>query len=195
MKSNELIAKLARVEANPANTIKKGDLTIVGGEVKEEEIGQFLQQAHLSGMKWCTWEWDHRIVLCEYTGIPGEIEYLDRGRIFGKGGDLSVRRDGKRFLWHYIGPAGVRWEETGYPFHDFWSENPDARLHMWDKKEALLWGVLENGVRAESRVGFNTLNYPPEVAGSRRVAIKYREYMDAGRCAFVWWYGLEGRDD
>jgi len=196
VKSDGLINKLVRVAANSDNTIKKGDLTIVGGDVREEEIAQFLQQAPLSEMKWCSWEWDHRIILGEYTGTPGEIEYLERGRIFGKGGDLSVRRDGERFLWNYIGPSGVPWEESGYTLYDFWLENRDVHLQRWGKKNALLWGVLkENGARIESRVGFNKLEYPPEFAGSRRVVIEYYEYLYEGRNAFVWWYGLEGRDD
>lgn len=189
-----MINKLVQVETCSENTVKKGDLTIVGGEVSEKEIAEFLVQATLPNMNWCTWEWDHQIILANYTGIPGEIEYLERGRVFGKGGDLSIRRDGKRFLWNFIGPAGIRWEETNYPFNDFWLENPNVSLHKSYKKKALLWGVLDNGVRIESRVGFNTLVYPPEVANSRRVVIEYYEYLYAGRSAFFWWYGLEGRD-
>lgn len=117
---------------------------------------------------------------------------IERGRIFGKGGDLNFRRDGNRVLWNFIGKNDVK-VPAGFGGKNFWESNPDVQLRQHDEA-ALLWGAYKQGLNAwqEDRVGWAKLNYPFEGAQPEdRVRIKYSIFTTNGQIAFVWWKELE----
>jgi hypothetical protein len=178
---------------------KDSGIAIVGGELKaaqgetlEQVLGRFLQAWDFSNLPYRIWEYVHRIEFTLNT-LPNASEYslLERGRIFGTGGDVSLRRDGDRFLWHSIGPK-VTTLPTGYGEKDFWDENPDVQLRQCDES-ALLWGDYKEtlGRWQEDRVGWAKLDYPISPAQARkqgkRVEIHYTVFTDGGQVAFVWW--------
>jgi len=178
-----------------ANVVTKSKLTVWGGEFSLEKLGEFIEAWSLDkkDMTWCIWEHVHRITFGGLS-IPGELEMLERGRVFGPHGDLSLRRDGERFIWRFVGAPGLS-PPGGFVVKDFWNEkNSDLHLHL-SEEQALLWGEKreQQGVSrwAEDRVAGCELNYPG-MEGHRRVSIKYREYSLAGQVQFVWFTGLEG---
>lgn len=177
---------------------KDSGIAIVGGELKagdgetlEQVLERFLRAWDLSNMPYRIWEYVRRIEFT--TKLPDASEYslLERGRIFGTGGDLSLRRDGDRFLWHFIGPK-VTTPPTGYEDKDFWDENSNVQLRQRDES-ALLWGDYKEalGRWQEDRVGWAKLDYPISSAQARkqgkRVEIRYTVFTDGGQVAFVWW--------
>jgi hypothetical protein len=194
----EAVEKLA---ADPLIT-KDSEITIVGGEFRardsntlEQILEQFLQAWNFSNMNvpYRVWEYVHQIEFTSKNTIPNvsELALLERARLFGEGGDLSLRRDGERFLWHFIGPKGTAMP-AGYGEKDFWKENPDVHLRQRDET-ALLWGDYKEalGRWQEDRVGWAKLDYPTSSAQARRqgkrVEIHYTVFTDGGHTAFVWW--------
>ncbi len=181
---------------------KDGDIAILGGEFKasggktlEQVLEGFLKKWDFSRMPYHIWEYMHRI---EFTkNLPDSEEYslLERGHIFGSGGDLDLRRDGERFLWRFIGPKGAPLL-SGYGAKDFWAENPDVRLRQHNES-ALLWGDYKEafGRWQEDRVGWAELEYPITSQQARkqgeRVWIHYTIFTDGGQVAFVWWKELK----
>lgn len=145
------------------------------------------------GMPWRIWEQIDKIVL-EKDSLPDKYDLLERGRAFGPGGDLSLRRDGNTFRWRFVGPAGCK-PPANVKLRKFWDEAGEGFDMRLSKEKVLLWGEerkLQDGSRrwAEDRVAGYVLRYPG-MEGCRRVSIQYNEYSYAGQVQFVWFTGLE----
>ncbi len=174
-------------------------IAIWGGEFHATRVSEFLKQWDFSMMPYRIWEYVHRIEFaCNKLPDAAEAALLDRGRIFGHGGDLSLRRDGDEFLWHFIGSTSMA-EPESFDVCDFWTESPgikaraDFSLRQRDES-ALLWGAYHKDLARwqEDRVGRADLSYPFQaVQGGQRVWIHYSVFTDGGQVAFVWWKELK----
>jgi len=170
-------------------------LAIWGGTCPESKLSAFIQGWDLSTMPYCIWEHASEIVFQEGT-LPAEAGLLERGRLFGPGGDLSLRRDGDVFRWHFVGRAGAKPPAGPYGTQDFWQAtgNEDARFHQ-ATETAQLWGERKEGFDLwfEDRVAGARLQYPTTHTG--RVQIRYATFSRAGRVEFVWLRELEVCDE
>jgi len=178
---------------SPINS--ESNIAIIGGELQagdshtlEEVLERFLHKWDFSTLPYRIWEYFHCIEF-NTCSLPSDYSLLERGRIFGPGGDLSLRRDGERFLWHFIGPK----EKDTLPADwkkDFWKENPHAQLRPHDEF-ALLWGAYKKALGRwhEDRVGWANLDYPYHLhkEEGKRLWIHYTVFSDGGQIAFVWW--------
>lgn len=172
-------------------------LTIVGGTCPDTDLLTFLSAWRLlkDDMRYCLWEEVSDMVLT-HTPVPSNPALLERGRVFGTGGDLSLRRDGERFLWWFIGPAGVAVPTAIGEPQDFWAHHQDLVLHRHEET-ALLWGVWarqdDTGreIWQEDRVARARLHYPGLPDRPDRVQVRFWSFTTAGQVAFVWLRGLE----
>lgn len=169
------------------------ELAVWGGEFPAEKLPEFLAAWDFAAMPYRLWEYAHRITFTEPEVT--EHELLERGRVFGAGGDLNFRRDGPRFLWNFTGEAATR-APPGFTFQNFWREHPSSELRRHDAT-ALLWGDYreEHARWHDDRVGWATLDYPCADAGARtrggRLRVRHTIFSDGGQPAFVWWKELE----
>ena len=200
--------------------VSVGDLTIWGGRVDEAAVKDFIDSCALAQMPYRIWEYAHRIEFSENANSkPDNYELLERGRIFGAGGDLSLRRDGTEFLWHFVGPkdallssarrgclsglanfggpknTALLSEDSRQKFapHDFWERHSDLILRR-NEETALLWGDYQGdaGRWQEDRVGWADLDYPLAAKNAgQRVNLVYETFTDGGQIAFVWFKKLE----
>lgn len=182
----------ALVDKVQAATVGAETLSIFGGECGEAELLNLVQQwPTLPEMSYRVWEYSSSIEFEAEDGpLPLEARWLERGRLFGPGGDFTFRRDGVRFLWHFIGPKGVTAPALGN-VENFWANgDPSAQFHQ-NVTTALLWGERKKGFALwfDDRTAGARLKYPVEQLG--RLQVKYRTYSRAGRVEFVWWLGLE----
>lgn len=193
------------VELATATVAPEARPSIWGGEFEATttNLSAFLQAWKLEDrdMPWRIWEWVSDIVLEHgHESMPDRpdcpeqgriLDYLERGRAFGPHGDLSLRRDGGYFLWHFVGPrqtdlpAGFQWEYseeskletenspdanpgTSFPVADYWHERPVD----WDlqvrPRSVLLWGQER---RDENKKPLGTW-HDDRVSGVRRL-LKY----------------------
>lgn len=189
---------------NPSNSVGPGELGIWGGDFgateaasMEETARQFVEAWDLTRMPYRIGEYVDRIVFGGTEALPPAHEFhlLERARIFGGGGDLSLRRDCERFLWNFVGVPDAR-IPTGFGGRDFWVSHPQMRLCRHDE-QALLWGEHlgknEHGdeVWHDDRVARAMLIYPHAPSSARtRVEIRYTVLANAGQPAFVWWKEL-----
>ena len=162
------------------------DLSIWSGRCSENELRDFLQQWPLEQMPYRIWEYASEITF-EMDTLPRNMALLERGRLFGEGGDLELRRDGAEFIWRFIGPAGVH-PPIGWSAENFWSTNPNATFYR-RKETALLWGKRDGKHWHDNRVAAARLEYPV-FADWPRVQIEYWAFSRGGRVEFVWYTKL-----
>lgn len=151
-------------------------------------------------MPWSLWQWTDDIALHYGESDPGDLNYLERGRIFGSGGDLALRRDGGQFLWQYVSqnieslPDAV--QSAQYQVANYWTGRPKTWRLRGYERTALLWGeyVPQTGRWYDDRVGWATLRYPP-LEGKSVVQIHYVEYLYGGSIELVHLLGLEQGQD
>ncbi|MGI8783257.1 MAG: type III-D CRISPR-associated protein Csx19 [Acidobacteriota bacterium] len=176
----EEVAKLAAAQAVTAD-----DVRICGGEFNADRLEGFIKAWDFSSMRYCIWERPDRIDFLEQ--LPAERGRLERARVFGKAGDLSLRRDGDIFRWHFIG-AAIPKLPSNFQVEN-WKSEPEARLYRGDES-ALLWGRHNGeGDWYEDRVGRAELKYPgPE---AERLRIHYTVFSQAGQVTFVWYREVE----
>lgn len=171
-------------------------IAIWGGQVAAIKLKDFLAAWDLRAMQYRIWEYVDRITFIE-AGVA-DYDLLERGRIFGEGGHLSVRRDDDEFLWHFIGnfkganDAALPGE---FEKRDFWQEQPEVRLRCRDE-EALLWGEYKEtlGCWHDDRVGWADLSYPAPIEARKenpRVKLRYTVFTQDGQVAFVWYKELK----
>lgn len=177
-----------------------GDLVILGGQFPANQIKAFLQLWRLPrrAMPWSLWQWTDDIDMQCDEGMPGDLDYLERGRVFGSEGDLDLRRDGARFLWRFVGQAEAKLPQEitsgDYGAKSFWEGRENWRLRPY-KRSALLWGSRDaakaHGKSGwhDDRVGWAGLDYP-QVDGNR-VQVAYIEYLDGSNVELVRLLGLE----
>jgi hypothetical protein len=109
--------------------------TIIGGRFAADRLDAFLGawRARWDAMPWRIWEHVSEIVFSDEPKTP---QYLQRADVFGEGGHLSMRRDGNRWFWHYIGPAGEP-APAGFEHppecENFWLTHPHAELRRYEE--------------------------------------------------------------
>jgi len=180
--------KLCREVGQP----QKGrpDLSILGGQCPEKEVLPFLQQWNLTGMPYRIWEYASEIQFIMET-LPANIVLLERGRLFGTGGDLALRRNTDVFEWRFVGLAGTQVPTSDYHVQDYWGSHPNMCFHQYERT-ALLWGEFNGRCWAENRVAAAHLNYPAkEKAKGNRMKLNYKVFCHAGHVQFVWYTGLD----
>lgn len=175
-------------------------LTILGGQFGPERLTAFLAawQSRWETMPRRIWEHVSEI---GFADAPQDPYLLQRGEVFGEGGHLSLRRDGNRWYWRYIGPADQP-APTGFDAapecEDFWAaeQNKDVVLRCYEE-QVLLWGEQvedSNGKPTgrwwEDRVAAAGLAYPVQQQGRGRVHLKFNRFTEAGRTVFVWYRDL-----
>ncbi len=192
-----LAAALKRLHSVPVFTLGSTDRpSILGGQFAPTKLESFLKgwQSRWDTMPWRVWEYVHSI---QFADNITDYEYLQRAEVFGEGGHLSLRRDGNRWLWHYIGSteesAPEGFNQPG-ECEDFWesAQGKVSELHRYEER-VLLWGEWKSEMATwwEDRVAAATLHYPGQPQGSSRVALSFWRYAEAGRTAFVWYRTLE----
>lgn len=165
------------------------DLTILGGKCTESNMEGLLQQWDLDEMPFRIWEYCSEIIF-EKGKLPQNFVLLERGRVFGDGGDLMVRRNGTDFEWRFIGPAGIKKPTADYEPQNYWETNRDVMFHKREEA-ALLWGKWNGEQWIEDRVAGAKLNYPVAAPKKeKRLQLKYTTFTRAGSVKFVWFAGL-----
>lgn len=191
MSSIDFEQRIKKLAAAPLCT--REYLSIWGGRFGVERLGAFLDgwQLEQRQMPWRIWEEVSRIDF-EWEKRPANPYLLERGRLFGPGGDLALRRDGDRFLWRFVGPADAA-PPNDFGVEDYWDETESPLVEHQD--QVLLWGKWRTAPDDwwENRVGQAKLTYP-KMSGEERVWLDYRRYERAGQTAFVWYHQLRGRE-
>lgn len=202
----DLIAEMQKAEV-PADERP----TILGGEFSADRLEAFLAAWRIDWvtLPWRIWEHISAIKMVNTAAMPdsdelGESDLLQRGEVFGEGGHLSLRRDGNRWLWHYVGPKAQP------PPAGFVKKGDDASF--WEtaagqigalrryEERILLWGQKVKDEQKqpdgpywwEDRVAAARLEYPKQLRGHAHVYLKFWRYTDGGRTVFAWYRGLEG---
>lgn len=163
-------------------------LSIWGGTCLETELLTLVNTwPDRVKMPYRIWEYTDHITIGK-EDEPEGYEWLERGRIFGVGGDLSIRRDGEGFRWWFIGLQGTEPPETfkksGTPYFngerkgDLFCENTDNKAMLWGnrEKDKAFW---------DDRVAGASIDYPVDEHATRAF-IEYTTYSRAGQVVFVW---------
>ena len=186
-----------------ASLIGPTELAVWGGEFAADRLQAFLQTWNLpcAGMPWSLWQWTDKIQMKHGAGAPADLDYLERGRIFGPDGDLELRRDprqdGDRFLWRFVGESGIA-QPQGFDVAPYWAGREDKPLQSYERT-ALLWGSKEaakpHGKASwhDDRVGGAELDYPS--VNSNRAQVRYVEYLRGGDVELVRLLCLEDAPD
>lgn len=186
MDFEELVQEVRQAQSGRTN------VSIWGGRCAEGDLLAFLQ-AWSTPMEYRIWEYVSEIAF-ERAALPQNAALLERGRLFGEGGDLELRRDGPEFAWRFIGPAGAQPPKGNYGAQDYWASHSGEAFHQREET-ALLWGKWDGSRWADDRVGAARLEYPAP-AGWPWVQIHYNTFSRAGRIKFVWYTGLsEWKED
>ncbi len=189
----DLVDIVNKIKA-PANQWGQDKLAIWGGRCTEDELLDFLTGWQLKDAPYRIWEYVSEITF-DKDSLPKNETLLEHGRMFGPGGDLTIRRDGGEFRWHFVGESDMKPPE-GYRDNNFWDAHSDLKFHQWENK-ALLWGKYAGKNEAgehywhNDRVARAKLTYPvPDGAEWERVMIKYYTFSQAGQVQFVWFREL-----
>jgi len=181
--------------------IKSGDIAILGGTCSEMDALALVNAwPTRAQMTYGIWEFSDEIKWD--ANVPDTAEFLERGRLFGEGGDLALRRDGDHFRWRFVGPKGTQLqkgfkakEPEKFDAKDFWQHEPSA-VYYEETASAMLWGSREkdkNSIFWEDRVAGANLNYPAP-PDAKRVGVLYHTYSRAGRVEFVWFRELKAHN-
>jgi hypothetical protein len=179
------------------NSICADPPVVLGGVWKDEAALAQQIEAYRGNpaLKWRIWETTDTCTI-GHAWLDVGIEWLERARLFGPGGDLDVRRDGRRFLWRYVGDAehAPKDEKAQAMTMDGSERDP---LYC-SERTALLWGTRkgEQNQWFEDRVAGAPLTYLPDPPllpdkMEERVQVRFCEYTQAGRTLAVWLLGLE----
>src|SRR5690554_5168078 len=97
------------VESALGSKVGKNELAILGGYCAEEDLMGFISQWKLK-FPFRIWEYVSEICFEKGETPPNNINVtlLERGRLFGEDGDLSLRRKGNCFNWTFVGLAGTQ---------------------------------------------------------------------------------------
>lgn len=164
--------------------------TVLGGEFAADRLDEFLNvwREYWNTMPYRIWEHISRI---EFADRPAQPEFLQRAEIFGEGGHLSLRRDGNRWLWRYIGTSV---SITGFGVEDFWQKHSACQLRRY-AESVVLWGERKDNQPRwfDDRVAAANLAYPLKTTG--RVYLHFWRYTEQGQTAFVWYRALSDKPD
>ena len=182
-----------------------GNSTIIiwGGVFDAEEFKDFMVAWVFADMAYVIQEhaYDITFQIADTDNIVSQNPaLLERLEIFGASGNLSLRRNGNEFLWHFIGDDTEARQDTlskleaaQFMVRFFWKENSACRLYKRDES-ALLWGEYDGDHWHDDRVGWAELKYPtPDTMkkNKQRVQIDYTVFTDNGQTSFVWWKELK----
>lgn len=177
----------------------QAELSLWGGVCTAAQLPAWLAQWNLTGLNNRYWEQVSRAEFSATLPDAQDVALLERARLFGAGGDLSLRRTGDDFHWLWIGPRGTQ-PPNPAAAQNFWvaPAHAGASFHRVEET-ALLWGEHKNGQPVtpqgaplwfDDRVARAWLNYPAP-ATWLRVQLRYWAFSRAGRIEFVWLRGLE----
>lgn len=164
---------------------------ILGGEFLAGQLIEFLDvwRARRDAMRYRIWEHISHVEFVEADAdAPIQPEFLQRAEVFGEGGHLSLRRDGNRWLWHYVGET-VDLPLARFGATNFWETNPDCQLRRY-AESVILWGERKGDPLRwfEDRVAAANLAYPLNAKG--RAYLHFWRYTENGQTAFVWYRKL-----
>lgn len=183
---------------------KDSSIVIWGGAFDEQEFANFMPTFSFVTEPYVIQEHTHKMDfrISNIGGIAHKNPaLLERLEAFNKTGNLSLRRNGSRFLWHFIGDDGPARQETlskleaaALEVKDFWLANAECRFYMRDES-ALLWGEYDADSKRwhDDRVGWANLDYPVGDGlkhSKKRVQIDFTVFTENGQTAFVWWKEL-----
>jgi hypothetical protein len=180
--------QLAEALQDPEQQCGATELAIWGGDCSEADILTLLQQwpGRDNAMLYRIWEYSSQILFEDANQqLPTQPEWLERGRLFGSGGDLSLRRHEKRFRWHFIGLSGTTPPTGNFNAQSFWDVETTTVFHRRNES-GLLWGERQTGFDLwfEDRTARAELKYPTQELG--RIQVHYETFSRAGRVEFVW---------
>jgi len=171
----------------------KENLTILGGAFEEDKLTEFLKWPVVDELKYMIGETSDAITINrdDLPEITSAKEYLLRLRIFGDKGDLTIRRNGKKFLWWFVGEANVAQHPTIGEVEDFFKLNNDAQFWVTDDN-SLLWGMRKNDAGIsnpkfwDDRVAGASLDYPI-AKDAERAQLRYRVLSGPEKVEFIWY--------
>jgi len=166
--------------------VEKGDIQILGGTIKEENLQEFIGKWNLKNTPYAIIETLEEITITKNPDPSKlESEQVERVRIFGDEGDLDIRRHTNTFSWRYLGkgtpPPDIEKE-------DFWKKYPEKKFFT-EEKEALLWGKYNPKKKTWhiDRVAKAKLNYPIQNPEQNQLPkIRYKTLSEGGIISFVW---------
>lgn len=185
--------------------VEREALALLGGKVDESTLLDWFQRWQLGkiALPWRIWE-SVSDLRFERSTLPDSFHLLERGRLFGEDGDLTLRRDGERFRWWFVGKPAVVPEsmQRDIAVSNFWQSHPSTTLSAIEQS-AILWGSHRGNNQNKApywyddRVGWAKLTYPVTQNGkaARHLYIHYREYLQAGQVAFVWLYDVNEKGE
>ncbi len=183
--------------------VEREALALLGGTVDESTLLDWFQRWQFGkiALPWRIWE-SVSDLRFERSTLPDSFHLLERGRLFGEDGDLTLRRDGQYFRWWFVGkptavPEPVQEDKT---VSNFWQSHSDTTLGVVTQS-AILWGSHRGNNQDKApywyddRVGWAQLTYPVAQNGKAppHVYVHYQEYLQAGQVAFVWLYDVNGQ--
>ncbi|MCB2160719.1 hypothetical protein KQH40_01390 [bacterium] len=175
--------------------IKSTELSVLGGICQETDLLFLLETwPTLRDMPFAIWEYTDEILFEMNTLPQRDLDWLERGKLFGDGGDLTVRRDGEDFRWWFVGPKDVHPAEQFLLSTKVWT---DVVGFVQVENQSLLWGELvqesDPPVWFENRVAGADLSYPVS-EGKNKIRVEFTEFRYAGNTEFVWFKRLVGEE-
>jgi hypothetical protein len=174
-------------------TVDKAELSIWGGSCTAAEAPAILAGfPGLDQLPFRIFDYTHSLEISRDT-LPADWQYLERARLFGVGGDLSLRRVSSQFRWAFIGKPGAQPPQALKPEPYFTGERQSDSFVVHTGK-SLLWGKndVPDGAAPnfwDDRVARAALTYPVK-APKERAYITFNTYSQAGQVAFVWFTDL-----
>jgi hypothetical protein len=181
-----------------AQPIGPDRLAAHGGEFEASRLAEFVASWSFprARMPWALWHWTDDIRIEHGAAPPGDLDYLERGRLFGDEADLELRRDDDRVLWRLVGEPALQ-VPAAFASLDYWNGREQQQFRLRERT-MLLWGAERRdrggnptGLWQEDRVGWARLAYPPLLTGHRRLRVRYREYLLGDNVELVWLLRLE----
>ena len=172
------------------NKVGPEQLSIWGGRCDKNTLPILVKKwLAKSDLPYRIWHCSSKITFGIEASPPQEMNWLERARLFGGDGDLSIRREGGEFRWWFVGPASTDPpEEFDSDEANFWKAEPEAKFYE-NAETSLLWGERRaDGDEQwwfEDRVANADLTYPVDGTPGR-VQIEYKTYSRAGRVEFTW---------
>jgi len=177
--------------------VTKDELAIYGGKLEDtKELEIFLSNLNLQKFSYFITETLESI---QFNGITNKkqtfpITDIERLRLFGKNGDLFIRKEGSSFHWRFLGKKSIVNLQT-VQYLDFWQDTNEKKFFV-EEKEALLWGKFDEKLKRiySPRVARAHLVYPIKNKSSKAVKIIYKTFSSNGVIAFTWFLKVKGVD-
>jgi len=173
----------------------KDSIQIKGGSLNNDnDLINFTKQ--LNELDYRIWLYTDKIIFDKNCGIDEtRVFYFERGLLFNEtNGSLEIRRDMYSFKWNFIGDKNFKLP-VDFSSNDFFMQYSAEKFTVYEDK-MLLWGSSKDvkGVRFwDDRVAKAELKYP--IDNCKRAFLRYKRYVRNGNTDFVWYSGLEGKDE